>query len=47
MKNAIVIALGGAVVSAVVFAAGYVSGMGSPMSAVEAPQVVKVKVEKT
>jgi protein-disulfide isomerase len=42
MKNAIVIALGGAVVSAAVFAAGYVSGMGSPMSAVGAPQVVKV-----
>jgi len=42
MKNAILIALGGAIVSAAVLGAGFVSGMGSPVEAGEAPQVVKV-----
>jgi protein-disulfide isomerase len=42
MKNPILIALGGVIVSAALLGAGFVSGMGSPVEADEAPQIVKV-----
>lgn len=41
MKNSILIAAGGALVSAVVLAAGFISGMGTPAKA-DAPQVVTI-----